>query len=76
MRIVDDHEVTKSEQITRFVCGAILGVVVSVVLICKFDLSSFGASLITALVSIIGCGLLALLYGDRFWIAFFGGDRF
>jgi membrane glycosyltransferase len=74
MRIVDDHEVSKSEQITRFICGALLGVVIAVA-IYKFDLSSLIWKAGIALVSILGCGILALVQGDRFWQAIFGSSR-
>ena len=75
MRIVDDHEVSKSEQVTRFVCGALLGVVFAVAITYKFDVSSLIWKTGIALVSILGCGILALVQGDRFWQAIFGSSR-
>jgi hypothetical protein len=75
MKIVDDHEVSESEKITRFICGAILGLAVSVAITYKFHLSSFGAIFFVALVSILGCGILALIHGDRFWAAIIGRVR-
>ena len=75
MRIVDDHEVSKSEQVTRFVCGALLGVVFAVAITYKFDVSSLIWKTGIALVSILGCGILALVQGDRFWLAIFGSSR-
>jgi len=76
MRIVDDHEVTKSEQVTRFVFGALLGVVIAVAITYKFDISSLIWKVGVALVSILGCGILALIQGDRFWQTIFGSSRF
>lgn len=75
MRIVDDHEVSKSEQVTRFVCGALLGVVFAVAITYKFDVSSLIWKTGIALVSILGWGILALVQGDRFWLAIFGSSR-
>lgn len=75
MRIVDDHEVTKSEQVTRFVCGALLGVVIAVAITYKLGISSLIWKVGVALVSILGCGILALIQGDRFWKALLGSSR-
>lgn len=75
MRIVDDHEVTKSEQVTRFVCGALLGVVIAVAITYKFNVSALIWKTGIALGSILGCGILALIQGDRFWQAIFGSGR-
>ena len=72
MHIVDDHEVTKSEQVTRFVCGAILGVAVAVAVTYRLELSSVIWKALTAILSILGCGILALIHGDRFWQAILG----
>jgi hypothetical protein len=71
MKIVDDHEVTKSEMITRFVFGAIFGILPSLFVVYRFDLSSFGA-IATSVILVFGSGVLALIHGDRFWIALFG----
>jgi hypothetical protein len=76
MKIVDDHEVSTPEKSTRFICGAILGALVSIAVIYKLDLSSTGAILVTVVASILGCGVLALIHGDRFWYALFGADRY
>lgn len=74
MRIVDDHEVTEFEQVTRFVFGAILGVVIAVAIIYRFNVSSLTWKAVIALVSILGCGVLALAQGDRFWQTIFGSS--
>jgi len=75
MSIVDDHEISKSEQVTRFVCGALLGVMIAVAITYKFDVSSLIWKAGIAFVSILGCGILALVQGDRFWQAVFGSSR-
>lgn len=75
MRIVDDHDVTKSEQVTRFVYGAILGVLIAVAISYELELSSLVWKVVTALVSTLGCGSYALIKGDRFWTAIFGSSR-
>jgi len=74
MRIVDDHEVTKSEQVTRFVFGALLGVVIAIAITYRFNVSSLIWKVLVALVSILGCGVLALVQGDRFWQAIFSSS--
>jgi hypothetical protein len=75
MKIVDDHEVSESEKITRFIFGAVLGFVLSLLAIYRFELSSALAIILVAATLVFGCGYLALVHGDRFWIAFFGGTR-
>jgi uncharacterized membrane protein YgaE (UPF0421/DUF939 family) len=72
MRIVDDHEVSESEKITRFIFGAILGFVLSLISIYQFELSSAVVIAILAGILVFGCGYLALVQGDRFWIKHFG----
>lgn len=69
MKFEDDHEVGESEQATRFGCGALLGVIVGLGLIVAFTLSSFGVVAVVLFVSMFVCGMLALIYGDRFWYA-------
>lgn len=67
MRIEDDHEVGEAEQATRFVCGAILGIVVAIVAILALELSRSLPILVVLLGSMFACGLAALFWGDRFW---------
>lgn len=67
MKIHDDHEVEEPEQITRFVCGAILGAVVGIAVIFVFGVSSFVGAAFTFVMPMVGCGLMALYLGDRFW---------
>lgn len=74
MKIVDDHEVDRPEQVIRFVCGAILGLVFAVVLLFEFDLNSPFSILAALLGCMVGCGLGALFGGDRFWYGLLGRD--
>jgi len=67
MRIEDDHEVGEAEQVTRFVCGAVLGIVVAIVAILVLELTMSLSILVVSLVSMFACGLAALIWGDRFW---------
>jgi hypothetical protein len=75
MNVIDDHEVNESEKITRFICGAILGIVLSIALIYSFDPSSMGIVVLIVVGSIFCCGILALIHGDRFWYAILGAAR-
>jgi hypothetical protein len=74
MRIVDDHEVTLSEMITRLIFGAIFGGVVSAGVSYKYDFSSLTTWVFSTVV-ICGCAVLSLVQGDRFWISMFGAGR-
>jgi len=74
MKIIDDHEVSETEKKTRFIFGALFGVIVSVFIIYRFDLSTLASTLVSVVV-ILACGILALIHGDRFWIAIFGEGR-
>lgn len=69
MKIHDDHEVDESEQVTRFGCGALLGVLIGLGIVVSFTLSSFGSVAAALVASMVACGLLALVYGDRFWLS-------
>lgn len=72
---VDIHEdpvVSTSEKVTRFVCGAILGICFGIYHLAKFSPSSFSIAALILLTSIGASGYLALRYGDAFWYAIFG----
>jgi hypothetical protein len=69
LKIDDDHEVGESEQVTRFGCGALLGLVAGLGIVLGFTLSSFGTVAAALVAAMVICGLLALIYGDRFWYA-------
>lgn len=71
MKIVDDHEVSESEKMTRFIFGAVFGFILSLLLVFRFGLYPSGA-LATLIVLTPGAGFLALIHGDRFWITIFG----
>lgn len=68
-RIHDDHNVGELEKMTRFGCGAALGVLVGLIIIFFLALTSFGVVAAVLVLSIICFGLIALIYGDRFWHA-------
>lgn len=67
MKIQDDHEVEEPEQVTRFVCGAILGALIGVVLVLVCGIASFIGTAFAFVVPMVGFGLMALYLGDRFW---------
>jgi hypothetical protein len=76
MKIVDDHEVGEAEQVTRFVFGAVLGAVLAIVAMFWLDQAH---PLVIAAVFVglmVGCGLMALFYGDRFWRGLWESDFF
>jgi hypothetical protein len=72
MDIHEDPEISKTEKVTRFGCGALLGLVLGFFIVVKYSFESFGTAgaMITAAICI--CGYLALKYGDEFWYSFFG----
>jgi hypothetical protein len=61
-------EISESEKITRFGCGALLGLLLATVLIFEFALSSFGLMVAVISSAVFVCGILALKYGDEFWL--------
>lgn len=84
MRVPEDHDESTSlssetlpktdwlEFWVRFVCGALLGIVVSLGLVLNLifvgDSFKLPASLIAGIVGVtLVCGLAAARYGDRFW---------
>lgn len=67
MKIQDDHEVEESEQVARFVCGAILGALVGLALIFVCGIVSLAGLIFGLVVPMIAFGLMALYWGDRFW---------
>ncbi len=69
VKIQDDHEVDEAEQVTRFGCGALLGIFVGIGVIVAFTLTSFGLAAAALVGSMIVCGWFALIYGDSFWHA-------
>ena len=73
MTIQEDPEISETEKVTRFGCGALLGVVVGISLAVKLALDSFGWSVAIVVGAVLVCGFLALKHGDEFWYAVFGG---
>ncbi len=71
MDINEDPELSKGEKLSRFGCGALLGIFVGIYLVFQFALSSSGLSIVTILGAIFVCGILALKYGDEFWYSIF-----
>lgn len=55
------------EYVIRFVCGAVLGGLLGVVLVKPHDLKS---TLLGPIFFALSCGLLAMLRGDSFWETF------
>jgi hypothetical protein len=68
LNIEDDHEVSESEQGTRFACGALLGAFIALAIILSLSLSSFGMVAAVFVFCMMGTGFLALVLGDRFWL--------
>ncbi|WP_426341400.1 hypothetical protein ACN9MZ_06485 [Pseudoduganella sp. S-14] len=69
MRNVDDHEVTKPEEVTHFVSGALLGVVIAVAITYNFDNPSLMWKVGVAVASILWLRSPPI---DRYWQAIFG----
>lgn len=70
IHIVDDHEVTSLEKITRLIFGGVFGAGVGGFFIYKYDLSVLSATVVSFL-AVCTCALLSLIYGDRFWLFLF-----
>lgn len=75
MDIHEDPEVDTFEKVTRFVCGALLGVFVGFYVAFRFTLLSFGLTTAIIVGAVLTCGFLALKFGDEFWHAVFGTSR-
>jgi uncharacterized membrane protein len=75
MDIHEDTEVGKVEKITRFVCGALLGVVFGFYLVFKYDFSSLGSAACVIIAATCLCGYFALKFGDEFWYSVLGRHR-
>lgn len=81
MKKLTKTDVDEAEKVTRFGCGALLGVIVGIMLVITFTLSNFGFIVATVVAAVMVSGLLALKYGDEFWYSatswikdmFFGG---
>lgn len=73
MDVHEDPVISKAEKVTRFGCGAALGIVYGFFLVIKFALSSYGVAAAIVVGSVCVCGYLALMYGDEFWYGIFGG---
>lgn len=63
------------EKVTRFGCGALLGVFIGLYCIAKWRIISSGTAVVTLVVAILVCGCLALKYGDEFWYGLFGRNK-
>jgi hypothetical protein len=72
MDIHEDPEISKAEKVTRFGCGALLGVFVGIYFAFRLTLSSFGLTAAIIVGTVLICGFLALKYGDEFWYAVLG----
>ena len=73
IRIVDDHEVTRLEKITRLIFGGFFGAGAGGFFIYKYDLSALLATVVSFLAVCI-CAMLSLIYGDRFWLKLFSKE--
>lgn len=71
----EDPEIGEVEKVTRFGCGALLGIIFGFYLVIKYAFSSFASTACIIIVAICVCGYLSLKYGDKFWYAIFGRDR-
>lgn len=68
MKLRDDHEVEEPEQVTRFACGALLGALFGLLLVLVCAIESLVGAAFVFLLPMMGFGLLALYFGDRFWM--------
>ncbi|PFH11605.1 hypothetical protein BCF11_4057 [Collimonas sp. PA-H2] len=63
----EDNGLSESEKVSRFGCGAFLGVFLGTLFIVKLALSSFGVIAAVIAFSVFACGILAVKHGDEFW---------
>lgn len=70
--IHEDPEIDTHEKVTRFGCGALLGIVAGICLAVRLALDSLGAIAAVIVGAILVCGFLALKLGDEFWEDVFG----
>lgn len=73
--IDEDPEIDAAEKVTRFGCGALLGIFAGIGIAIKLTLYSFGWVAAVIVGAVLVCGFLALKYGDGFWYAVFGGTE-
>lgn len=71
MNIHEDHQPSKGEKITRFICGALLGFFVGIFFVARLRLLVLEIAIIVVLGAVLICGFLALKYGDEFWHSIF-----
>lgn len=71
----EKSKIGKMEKVTRFGCGALLGLFVGLYFIAKWIVVSFGVAIGIWAVAILACGYLALKYGDEFWYGMFGRKK-
>lgn len=72
--IHEDPEIDTAEKVTRFGCGALLGIFVGIGIAVKLTLYSFGWVAAVIVGAVLVCGFLALKGGDGFWRAVIGRD--
>ncbi len=58
---------TPMEASSRFWCGAALGLLVGLVVSLNFFLDSAALFILAVTFAVVGCGALAVHYGDDFW---------
>ena len=75
MNTNENTGISKSEKVTRFVCGGLLGFFVGLYFIAKWAIVSPTCAVAIWTVAVLACSSLALKYGDEFWYAMFGRHR-
>jgi len=71
----ENQEIGRVEKVTRFGCGALLGLFVGLYFIAKWSVVSLGVAVTVWGATIIVCGYLAMKYGDEFWYGIFGRNK-
>lgn len=67
MDLQQAHEISKTEKITRFGFGAVLGLLFGLMLNLEFAFTSIIVIIVVITCSVAVLGYLALKYGDGFW---------
>ena len=64
--MLPEHRPDKEEKIIRFIFGFLAGAFIGLLSIFHFSLNLEVIAYFTIAASLV-CGLLAMIYGDRFW---------
>jgi hypothetical protein len=71
MDIHEDHKPTIGEKIIRFLFGGVLGGIVGLFIVSRFDLLEFDIVFFVVLSALLLCAFIALKFGNALWRTIF-----